>query len=568
MTFCVECEDTKFDVSCRDCNDNYCNLCFKAQHRRGNRKSHRFVKVVNPVNPVEVDDVTKLESSENAIMYESVQKSLHLLNGNTVKENTTTSSSVMDMKSVSNKYLRKCSFVPMRLSEEERSLFVLLDAALRVSEYTDKVDVLSNYRMSNTQRILKELHHVFNVILGLYVASNYRKGKKCVLHKELRENEELFKRVFEIGRRFKLMNPDKMRDNYGKMIYMLQDSARVEEELGFSCIGELKTVANFVREKKRGVEMLCDSRMKIATKSIVSDSSVDRETIQHAVLEKKRAMEELCREYQSDGFTSDEIQYCLASLADNASYFELNCGPIERMIGFLEEYFDPDHKQDPYSLAISAGRQGARLTHSHKTQYHYALQSLCLWRDMTSKMFKLWLAAEKDLLGHHGYRLRDTGQGLNRVQRAPMTSKISHSILHKSMSSTTFGWVGSSVIHLGDHNVPNALMFIDKYTQISRILSPIVQTIDEIDHICTNPQLEQYIKKHFNSVNDCRRIILTDFFRHAFNGSGADNFFDAGSCIDGRLTSAWHWCSHIEKKSYHPIFLLAGFVGFDGQFSN
>ena len=52
--------------------------------------------------------------------------------------------------------------------------------------------------------------------------------------------------------------------------------------------------------------------------------------------------------------------------------------------------------------------------------------------------------------------------------------------------------------------------------------------------------------------------------RHAFDGSGADNFFDAGSCIDGRLTSAWNWCSKIEKKPYYPVFKLAGFQGFDG----
>ena len=48
--------------------------------------------------------------------------------------------------------------------------------------------------------------------------------------------------------------------------------------------------------------------------------------------------------------------------------------------------------------------------------------------------------------------------------------------------------------------------------------------------------------------------------------AGADNFFDAGSCIDGRLTSAWNWCSKLEQKEYFPVFLLTGFTGFDGEF--
>ena len=38
----------------------------------------------------------------------------------------------------------------------------------------------------------------------------------------------------------------------------------------------------------------------------------------------------------------------------------------------------------------------------------------------------------------------------------------------------------------------------------------------------------------FAGSSQLKKDILVDFFRYAFDGSGADNFYDAGSCIDGR----------------------------------
>ena len=76
----------------------------------------------------------------------------------------------------------------------------------------------------------------------------------------------------------------------------------------------------------------------------------------------------------------------------------------------------------------------------------------------------------------------------------------------------------------------------------------------------------------FYSVHDNTLKFLTQwtvclvFASGGFDGSGADNFFDAGSCIDGRLTSAWNWCQKLESKFYFPVFLLTGFTGFDGEF--
>jgi len=118
---------------------------------------------------------------------------------------------------------------------------------------------------------------------------------------------------------------------------------------------------------------------------------------------------------------------------------------------------------------------------------------------------------------------------------------------------------------MGDHNVPNALMFIDKYSQIYRILLPICNTLSQLPTLYTSPALRAYVDAEYGSLDGLYIAILSDFFRHAFDGSGADNFYDAGSCIDGRLTSAWNWCSSLEKKRYFHVFLLTGFNGFDGE---
>ena len=81
------------------------------------------------------------------------------------------------------------------------------------------------------------------------------------------------------------------------------------------------------------------------------------------------------------------------------------------------------------------------------------------------------------------------------------------------------------------------------------------------------PGVAEYVRDVFGGVETCKKAILGDFFKHAFDGSGADNYYDAGSCIDGRLTSAWNWGSKLSKKPYYSLFKMTGFVGFDGSFS-
>jgi len=480
-------------------------------------------------------------------------------------------------------------YIPLRLSSDERTLLVILQGALYVSEYTDRVDV---YHAGNkARRMALQIQQVCAILAGLVVSNNFDVARRPLIENSFAQNMHFFRAVFEIGRRYKILNPDKLRGSYGKLIHLLQDSVKdeVARAVGFECVAPVKTVATLLKTKTRGAELLQDPLLAAATLEIYSESK-SRAEVAAEVQAKAESLAQLKTKYavQPEGgavpqksagdlgevlrgrqietpdLTTENVESIVASISDHFAFQRFNREPCDRILGFLRTYFSPSSDGE-WSLEITRGRGGSCLSHTHRTQYTFVLQSLLLWREIMGNMFALWQATENDLLDSTlRYRLCDTGQGLNRMQSAPRVSRIMKAILHQ-VQSQVGGWVGLSVVHLGDRDVPNALIFIDKYTQVPRILAPIVSTLDKLSQVYESSlATKRLIDKEFNGVESLRMMILQDFFRHGFDGSGDDG----GSCVDGRLTSCWNWCSKIEKKRYFPAFLLTGFNGFDGGFES
>ncbi|KAM6496124.1 Protein of unknown function (DUF2009) domain containing protein [Amanita muscaria] len=575
--YCVECEDQPAHILCETCKDVYCEVCFAAQHRKGTRKRHATSPLEKrPEKKAKVADESQNNDAMEVEMESKEAKNVEEDDGSDEEwEQITPSVATSSLEtlgavpavgsSVGDWFVERSKYIPMRLTFGERKYLRLLEAALVVSEYTDKIDTIG-FGLSKAKRIVQQIRELCAIMSGLLLSADYKQGQELFQHRDFQANAEFYQDVFELGRRHKIMNPEKMRTTYGKLIYLLQDSqnAEVKELLGFDCVKPIRTVYS-VLDAHDALDALRDDLVTVATKEIYAEGRNRRE-VQRDIRSKEQAIEKLSAKYQRDGLSQEQVRQCLYSIGDNHAFLRANRDPCERMIEYLKEYFHPTQAKDPKtSLAIRSGRSGARLTHDHSKQYAYVIQSLTLWREILHDMFRLWSLAEQDLLSENiPYRLRDTGQGLNRVQAAPKTSRLMQTILQKAQRSVGT-WIGSSVIHMGDHNVPNALMFIDKYTQIYRILLPICNTLSQIHKLMAVPALRSYIDDEFGSVENLYKDILGDFFRHGFDGSGADNFFDAGSCIDGRLTSAWNWCNTLEKKRYFHVFLLTGFVGFDGS---
>mmetsp|Transcript_4794 Transcript_4794/g.7830 ORF Transcript_4794/g.7830 Transcript_4794/m.7830 type:complete len:532 (+) Transcript_4794:70-1665(+) len=490
--------------------------------------------------------------------------------------------------------IHRFDYIPMRLTEQERKLLETLENALEVCEYTDVVDVtFSHTRKSKLSRILESLVDVLSISCGLLMANNLTKGEQLIGGKTLNDNVPLFTTLFEVGRRYKVMNPGKMRDTYGKLMYIIMDteSYNIKTELKISFLKPILTVSRFLTEKGCA-DILTDPLWTEATASIqdVDDVRGENKTKQELAAEvkaKAQAEQQLKQKYTSDNLSEEELQRVIDSIADNEAYLTFNRSPVKRIISILKDSFDPKSPPEApqfslrlqgkprgsgsnklfsgfsslygsgFSSSFSGG--GACLNHDHATQFKFVLQSFTLWCEIMTHMPKLWLLADIDMT-HEAYRLVDTGQGYQRLQQCPRVRQEMSRIL-SSVQAQCGSWVGLAVVHLGDRDVPNALTFIDKYTQVPRILAPIVQCIETLPQLVEDRAFHAYVSQEWGSIEGLRMQILSDFFKHGFDGSGDDG----GSCIDGRLTSAWNWCSKLHKKPYYYVFMFTGFQGFDGD---
>jgi hypothetical protein len=364
--------------------DDFCEVCFAHQHRKGNRKKHTIKKLKQAA----------VEVATNGSLKATILRAFHLSKPNeedsrSGDEEQFTAEEFVEQLPESETYefgnfIERSKYIPLRLTYDERKYLRLLDAALNVCEYTDKIDVI--VYSNKAKRIVAQIKELCSILSGLVLAADYNTGQSLFKDRDFEHNAKFFQDVFELGRRHKIMNPEKMRSTYGKLVYMLQDSqiSEVHEMLNFKCVRPIKTVYSVLKEQS-GLGLLEDDLIEVATQEIM-DRGRKRHEVQADIKRKEKAIEMLARKYSKSNLTPETIRQCLYSIGDNNSFLRNNRDPCERMIEYLKTFFDPVRHEKDFSLAIHAGREGARLSHGHEKQYQYVLQSLSLWREVLHGM--------------------------------------------------------------------------------------------------------------------------------------------------------------------------------------
>lgn len=131
---CVECEDTAASVSCMTCDDVYCDLCFQAQHKKGNRAQHPFepleLRVKENHVPAKDDDD---DDGDRSSVKNLVEKTSTLSMDERVEkedDQMIDEKKMMQRQPKKSKNIERLKLIPLRLTLEERGYYQLVSQYL------------------------------------------------------------------------------------------------------------------------------------------------------------------------------------------------------------------------------------------------------------------------------------------------------------------------------------------------------------------------------------------------------------------------------------------------------
>ena len=75
-------------------------------------------------------------------------------------------------ESVGDWFVKRAQYIPLRLTLSERKFLRLLEAALQVSEYTDRIDTF--VYGSKVKRIVAQIRELCAILSGLVLAADYK----------------------------------------------------------------------------------------------------------------------------------------------------------------------------------------------------------------------------------------------------------------------------------------------------------------------------------------------------------------------------------------------------------
>ena len=427
---CCECEDQPADVHCIQCDESFCRPCWGGQHRRGKRSLHKLQPILGEVlerahQPAEPSvhhavEVGGAQLNHSGMACEPAGDATQDLGaagsiGPALPPGGMAALYSNDSERRLKTNRERVRWLPLRLTEEERTLLALLQGALHHSEYTDKVDVFSH--SEKVQRQLHEMTDYMQTQCGLQLANSFKAGQRLVQSK-LRANQDFFARAFEVGRRYKVMNPQKMRSDYGKMMYLLMDSQRPEvaEILQINLVKPIHTVGQLL-QAKHGEGILASEDLDDATRDLSNDTH-DSTQLLLLQQQKREAIGRILDKYSTKDLSRDEITRVLDSISDANNFLANNEQPVTRMLELLKTNFDNagpkgNVKGGDFSLAIGRGNNfrsggnffhggykkftvhsmggsnsgGAKLTHSHSTQFTFTSQTFMLWQQVSKHMY-------------------------------------------------------------------------------------------------------------------------------------------------------------------------------------